>query len=82
LVGEEPTLDLISWRETGRPCGVGKDLIEFKPLCGWRLMSSYLLIIVEANGELEFPPCALLVTTTMEQLSMFCEIVPYQLKHG
>jgi hypothetical protein len=90
LVGEEPTLgtsqskvlmiliplDLIQLREIGRPCGVGKALIEFKLLCGWRLMSGYLLIIVGANGGLEFHPYVLLVTKTMKQLSMFCEIVP------
>jgi hypothetical protein len=70
------TIELNSSRKIVRPCGVGKALIEFKLLCGWRLMSGYLLIIVGANGGLEFHPYVLLVTKTMKQLSMFCEIVP------
>jgi hypothetical protein len=69
-------LDLIPLRETGRPGGVEKAVIKFKLLYGWRLMSGYLLIIVGANGGLEFHPYVLLVTKTMKQLSMFCEIVP------
>jgi len=73
LVREEPTLgisqskvpiilrilELNPSREIGRPCGVGKDHIEFKLLCGWRV-----------NGVLELLPYALDVTKMMKPLFM------------
>jgi hypothetical protein len=84
LVGEEPTLgisqfkvpmilkilELNPFREIGRPCGVGKDHIEFKLLCGWRLMSGCSLITVGVNGVLELLPYALDVTKMLKPLFM------------
>ncbi|MCH97348.1 ribonuclease H protein, partial [Trifolium medium] len=57
-------------RAIGRPCGAEKSFIEFKLLCGWRLMNVFSLIIVGANRELELLPLALLVTEKMKPLFM------------
>jgi hypothetical protein len=63
-------LELNPFREIGRPCGVGKDHVEFKLLCGWRLMSGCSLITVGVNGVLELLPYALDVTKMLKPLFM------------
>jgi hypothetical protein len=62
--------------------GIGKDLIVYKLLYGWQLMSASLPIFVEASGEWAYPLFAPDVGEKMRLQFMFFVTASMLLRYG